>query len=284
MRKTILIGLILLCILPLCKAGDLSIILTGGIRYGLFGDVNAGILGYLGLFSDSGTYNSGVIIDEIKSLHFSPYYSAEIGFGLGSGYSLSICVGQVRVNNLSKITIRYPEEIPEANGRIETAINAIPLGMRIYRQYVLNRVLSAYFVGGVEVCPVRFRSVSWPAGQGNTIHQNAHSVGLGLLYGAGLEVKANSHIALILEARGNYEKVRAFRGTLLAEGSSLPYEETGVLYRWDQAVTIGPDLQGTYTYLMIRETMPSGDIYSHVRSANVDLSGFALAAGVRIFF
>ena len=284
MRKTILICLILLCMLPLCKAGDISIILTGGIRYGFFGDVNSGIRGYLGLFSDSGTYNGGAIIDEIRSLHFSPYYSAEIGLGLGSGYSLGICVGQVRANNTSRITISYPDEIPEADGHVETVIKAIPFGLHIYRQYVLNRVLSAYFVGGVEVCPVKFRSVNWPAGQGNTFHQDAHSVGLGLLYGAGLEIKANSHIALILEARGNYEKVRAFKGTLLAGGSSLPYEETGVLYRWDQVVTIGPELQGTYTYLMIRETMPSGGVYSNVRSANIDLSGFALVAGIKIYF
>jgi len=70
----------------------------------------------------------------------------------------------------------------------------------------------------------------------------------------------------------------------LAEGSSLPYEIKGTLYYWEQAINISPDFQETYSYLMIQESAPSGDPYSNVRSAKVDFTGFALTAGVKIFF
>jgi len=284
MRKVIFAGLIFLNMLPLGQAGDFSIKFTGGFKYGLFRDVNSGIRGYLGLYADSGTYNGGTLIDKTKSLHFVLNYSVDFALTLNSDYSIGLGVGHIRANKMSEIIIRYPDERPEANAIVETTIDAVPIRLSVFRYYTLNRALSAYFVGGMEIYPTRFRSINWPAGAGNTLHQNAHSIGLGLLYGAGLEIKAFPHIALVLEAQGNYAKIGKLKGTLLTEGSSLPYEIKGTLYYWEQAINIGPDFQETYSLLMIQESAPSGDPYSNVRSAKIDFSGFTLTAGVKIFF
>jgi opacity protein-like surface antigen len=284
MRRLIFASLIFLNILPLGQAGDISIQFSGGIKYGLLRDVNSGIRGYLGLYADSGTYYGGTVIDKTKSLHFVPNYSVGFSLKFNSDYSIGLDVGRIRANHMSEITIRYPDERPEDNAFVETTIDSVPIRLSVFRYYALNRAMKAYFAGGLEIYPTRFRSVNWPAGAGNTLHQSAHSIGLGLLYGAGLEIKVLSDIALVLEALGNYAKIGKLKGTLLAEGSSLPYEIKGTLYYWEQATTIGPDFQEIYSHLMIQESAPSGDPYSHVRSAKIDLSGFTLTAGVKIFF
>jgi len=284
MRRIIFAGLVFLNMLPLGQARDIAIKFTGGFKYGLLRDVNSGIQGYLGLYADSGTYNGGTVIDKTKSLHFVLNYSVGFSLKLNSDYSIGLDVGHIRANNMGEILIRYPDERPEDNAFVDTTIDSVPIRLSVFRYYILNRALNAYFVGGLEIYPTRFRSVNWPAGAGNTLHQSAHSIGLGLLYGVGLEIKVLSDIALVLEALGNYAKIGKLKGTLLAEGSSLPYEIKGTLYYWKQATNIGPDFQEIYSHLMIQESAPSGDPYSNVRSATIDFSGFTLTAGVKIFF
>ena len=279
MRKIVFIGLVFLFICHLGQAADFSIKIAGASKYCLFKDINRGIDGYLDFWADLSQSSGGIIIDNKKPLHFGLSYSFDLILGLNSSYSMGLGVGHVRARNRSEIIIRYTDGRPETSAVVETTIEAVPIRLSVFRDYHLNRSLNAFVVGGLEIYPARFQSSSWPAGPGDSHHQKAHSVGIGLLYGAGLEIKVLSHVALVLEAQGNYAKIGSFRGKRESGGSTLPHEVKGTLYF--EEMTFPPDIENAYPLLMIYETKPLGD---RVRSARVDFSGFSLSAGVKIFF
>lgn len=243
-------------------------------------DINRGVNGYLDFWADLSQSSGGIITDNKKPLHLGMSYSMDFVLALDTAYSVGLGVGYVRARNRSEIIINYTDGRPETGAVVETMIEAVPIRLSVFRDYHLNRSLNAFVVGGLEIYPARFQSSSWPAGPGDSHQQKAHSVGIGLLYGAGLEIKVLSHVALVLEAQGNYAKIGSFRGKRESGGSTLPHEVKGTLY-FEETTYIPPDIENAYPLLMIYETKPSGD---HVRSARVDFSGFALSGGVRIFF
>jgi hypothetical protein len=281
MRKTFLGCLIFLCCFPLGQAADFSIKISGGLKYSLFGDVNRGMNGYLDIWADGGASMGGDIINNKKPLHFGMNYSIDFIIRLNSFYSVGIGVGYVRARNISDINIQYPDERPDATASVERAAEAVPVRFSVFREFHLHRALNAYFVGGLEIYPARFQSSYWPAGPGDSHIQKAHSVGVGLLFGAGLEIKVLSRLAFIVEAAGNYAKISHLKGTRNSGGSTIPYEEKGTLYFYENTFFYPPDIQKTHALLMIHETKPTGE---GVRMGRVDFSGFAVSGGIRIYF
>jgi len=281
MRKIIFAGLIFLNMLPLGQAGDFSIKFTGGFKYGLFGDVNKGMNGYLGVWADGGASMGGDIVNNKRPLHCGPNYAIDFILKLNSSYSVALGVGYVRARNTSEIMILYPDERPDETASVEMAVEAVPIRLSVFRDFHIHRALNAYVMGGLEISPARFQSSYWPAGPGDSHRQKAHSVGVGLLCGAGLEIKALSRLAFIVEAAGNYAKISHFKGTRNSGGSTIPHEENGALYFYENTFFYPPDIQKTHALLMIHETRPTGD---GVRMGIVDFSGFAVSGGIRIYF
>lgn len=281
MRKTLLGCLIFLCCFPLGQAADFSIKITGGLKYSLFGDVNRGMNGYLDIWAAGGASMGGDIINNKKPLHFGMNYSIDFILRLNSSYRVGIGVGYVRARNTSDIIIQYPDERPEATASVERTVEAVPVRLSVFRDFHIHRALSAYLMGGLEISRARFLSSYWPAGPGDSHRQKAHSVGVGLLYGAGLELKALSRLAFIVEAAGNYAKISHFKGTRNSGGSTIPHEENGTLYFYENTFFYPPDIQKTHALLMIHETRPTGE---GVRMGRVDFSGFAVSGGIRLYF
>lgn len=283
-NRTLFFGLALLFLCRSGQAADLSIKISGGFRYGLFGDINSGLKGYLDICRDFGTYLGGTIIDKTGPLHFGADYSVDFLLNLGSSYSVGLGVGRVCMSRRSELTTLWPDERPESTAIVEAAVEAVPVTISLSKYFPLHRGLSAYFAGGLEVYPARFQSSYWPAGPGNSDHQKARSLGLGVFYGAGLEIKAFSRVAVFFEARGNYARIGGFKGTRRSAGSTLPYEEQGALYYYKVTINTTPGMPKQYPFLMIHETEPSEEVYGPVRSARVDFSGFALLGGIKIYF
>lgn len=262
------------------QAADFSIKATGGFKYSLFKDVNSGIMGYLGVWADGLTSSGGIVTDRTEPLHFCSDYSVDFILSLDSPYGLALGVGYVRAKNRSEIFVRYSDGRPETSALVETTIEAVPIRLSVFRDFQLTRALNAYIMGGLEIYPTQFQSSSWPAGPGDSHRQKARSVGIGLLYGAGLEIKILAHVALVLEAQGNYARIANLKGTRKSGGSSLPHEVKGTLYYDELTFYFPPDIQKTYAQLMISESMPSGD---RARPGRVNFSGFALSGGIRIY-
>jgi hypothetical protein len=243
-------------------------------------DINRGINGYLDFWSDLSRLSGGMITDNRKPVHFMMSYSFDLVLALDKAYSVGLGVGYVRARNRSDIVVNYANGSPEANSVVETTIEAIPIRLSVLRNYHLARSLNAFVECGIEIYNARYQSGFWPAGPGDSHHQKAHSIGMGLLYGGGLDIAVIKRLALVLEAQGNFARIGGFRGTRNSGGSSLPYEVKGTLY-FEDMTSIPPNVEKTYPLLMIYENKPAGD---HIRPARIDFSGFSLSAGLKILF
>jgi hypothetical protein len=273
MRRALLGCLLCLYCFPLGHAADLSIKITGGLKYGLFGDVNKGMNGYLDVWADGGESQGGDIVNRRRPLHFGASYSLDFIFKLDASYSVAVGVGFIRKRNISEIMILYPDERPDETASVDMAVETAPIRFSLFRNLQLHRALNTYFMGGIEIYLPRFQSYYWPAGPGDSHRQKAHSIGAGLLCGAGMEYKAFSRLAFIVEVVGNYAKISHFKGTRYSGGSTLPHEENGMLYFYN--------IQRDHALLFIHEIMPTGD---NARMARVDFSGFAVSGGIRVYF
>jgi opacity protein-like surface antigen len=258
------------------SADKISVKITGGLNYGVFGDVNAGMRGYLDYWRDAVVDVGGTYRDGKKPLHTSATGAIDVLFRIDSSYSVGLGIGFVRAHNTSSMAITVPGE-SEQTGIASPDVRAVPVRLSIYKMIPINKKISTSFGLGVDTYIAQFRSYYLPAGAGNSIHQKAHAIGLGVRYGAGLEFKLVSRLAFVVEVQGTYAKVRNFHGTLEAGGSSLPYEESGTLYYWEQ--TSGLITPKSHAMVMIQTEKPS--YYSNVRKANVDFSGFSVLAGFK---
>ena len=199
---------------------------------------------------------------------------------INSHFSVGLGLGYARANNYSEILIRYPlGDKLDSTAMVENMVEAFPIRLSVFRNYHFSQTIGAYFVTGLEIYPTYYESSMMPAEPGNSHHQKANSIGFGLFYGAGLEIKVLSGLMIVLEGQGNYARISQLKGVRESGGSSLPYEEKGTLYFSEISREIQPGITKIYGELFIYEAKPSGD---SVRRAAVDFSGFALSAGIRI--
>ena len=283
--KSIFVALILtlLALVPNTIGADkISINLMAGLNYSLFGDVNSGVKGSLDYWRDLVSLSGGTYVRGIKPLHASPTFSFDLIYKIDRYYSIGLGVGYLRANNTSTITVRFPGELDES--AVNTPdVRAVPVRFSVFKFIPISQRTRISFNAGIDTYFAQFRSDYLPAGAGNRIQQKAHAIGLGFRYGVGLDVKIASHFAFVFEGQGRYARVQGFRGILKAGGSSQPFEERGDLYYWDQTITFSPDIQSTYPHMFIQEVKPSGGVYSNVRKARVDFSGFSVLAGIKVY-
>jgi hypothetical protein len=280
-KRKVLFAIAMLVLLPeLSRANRISFKLTAGLNYGLFGDINAGVKGYLDYWKDLAVLVGGSYVNSTKPLHASFGYSIDLIYKIDSYYSVGLGVGYVRANNKSEMSLLWPTG-PETSASVLPDVRAVPIRLTALYFIPFDQRTNVFFTAGLDTYFAQFRSSDWPGGAGNSIHQKASAIGLGLRYGVGLEIGFAPHLAFVLEGQGCYSRIRGFHGTLKAGGSSLPFEETGTLYYWDQMG--GPDNQTPYPRVLVQEAAPSGDVYANVRKARVDFSGFSILVGIKMY-
>jgi len=265
------------------QAADFSLKINGGLKYNLFRDINRGTDGYLSYWADLAIHNpltEALVVENRESFHIGTTYSCDLIMKINSEYSIGLGLGYLRANNQREILIQYPlRDGVDSYASVKTRVKALPIRFSVFRDYHFSQVFGAYVVAGLEFYLTNYESWMFPAGPGDSHHQKAKSVGLGLLYGLGLEIKVVPGFMFVLEAHGDYARISKLKGKRESGGSSLPYEEKGILYFSEITREIQPGVPRIYGELMIHEAKPSGD---SVRRGTVDFSGVALLAGIKI--
>lgn len=274
--------LLLLLLLPgLSKAEKFAIKLSGGMNYLLVGDVNEGVKGVIDSLRDSATFVPGTSTEgEAKPIHlgfdFEGYViinlTPRVGIGFGAGY--------IQGAKISELTVRFPEG-PEASFTFKPKISTIPIRLGVFYTLPVSEMVNVVFNAGAGLYLANYSYNFRPEGawSGNTINQKASAKGFGFHGGVGLEFNLAPKIAFVLEGQGRYAKIGGFEGTAKYAGSSLPYTEEGALYYWEQMTIFRK-----YPRVLVQENKPSGPLYSNVRDAKVDFSGFTFLAGIKINF
>jgi len=280
-KRAAAIALAFFAYLPGLRGADrISVKLTGGLNYAAFGDVNAGTRGYLDYWKDAALEAGGVGTDRTKSLHTGALGAIDVIYKIDASYSLGLGVGYVRARNTSSMIISYPDEPGATIGSVSPDVRAVPVRLSVFNFIPIHPGIRASFVLGLDTYFAEFRSSCVPAGDGDSFRQKAHAVGVGVRYGAGLEIKLASHLDFVVEGQGCYARVRGFKGTLEAGEISSPDAANGSLYYWDE--TAGSVISKSYPTVMVQATEPSGEDISNVRKARVDFSGFSVLAGFKI--
>ena len=268
-----------LALSPVLAADKFSVKLTGGLNYSIFGDINAAAKGELYYWRDQVVQLGGSYVDGLRSLHISPAYSIDLVYSINWEYSVSLGIGYLRAKNRSEMTLLWPLE-PESTAAYYPDVRAIPIRLSVVKSIPLGERMGIFFAAGGDIYFAQFRSSDLPGGAGNVNRQKARAIGPGVRYGVGLDIKIARFIGLIFEGEGRYAKIGGFHGTLDSGGSTLPYEEKGALWYWE--FMGGPGSLTPYPYVLVQETKPSTDVFSNVRKAKADFTGFSLMAGIRI--
>jgi hypothetical protein len=112
------------------------------------------------------------------------------------------------------------------------------------------------------------------------LNQETNASGLGFHGGIGLEFNLAPNIAFVIEGQGRYAKFGGFEGTCESSGDiedSGKFEGTLYYYEWREEGKI-------YPTVFVSSQRPPGSVFSNVREAKVDFSGFTLMAGIKIKF
>lgn len=278
-RKS-LVAIAIVVLLPaLANADRISFKITGGLSYGLFGEVNAATRGIFNLYKDDVVALGGSFIERLKPVHFGPAFSADLIYELDAEFSIALGTGTFRAENTSKLAL-VPLDAPQTSGSVFHSVRAIPVRLSLIDTRRINDMVSAYFEAGADAYFAEFSEVFMPPDGTIGDQQKANGIGWGLHYAVGLEVKLAAHFAFVVEGWGQYAQIRRLHGTIDSLDTSAPARESGALYYFD--LMGGPDGLTPYPMILVQETAPSGDLFSNVRRARVDFSGFSLQAGFKI--
>lgn len=249
------------------------------MNYQLAGDVNEGVKGVIDYLRDLSILYGYSVEGEAKPIHLSFDFEGDIIINLTPQISIGFGTGYIQGAKTSEITVRVPIEIEARIYTYKPKISAVPIKLGVFYILPMSELTNVVINAGIGFYITKYSYDYLPGGPGNKIAQTASAKGFGFHGGVGFEFNLSPNIALVLEGQGRYAKIGGFEGTIRYSGSVLPFEEEGSLYYWEQMTILGK-----YPKVLVREDKPSGPIYTNVRKAKVDFSGFTFYAGIKINF
>jgi len=247
---------------------------SGGGNFFFGGDLNKGAQGLADLYEDllSAQRNG-----EVRPAHLSYIAGGELIIRLHPSVFLGIGADYFKGKKESQV-----EFIKGSASYVFTTcpkIQAIPIKLTI--SYF--PVPSFYIKSGIEYyfaqCTYYYHIQTgdfWEKREGKSNAQEA-----GLMGGLGFVQKVSSHVSVFLEGTGRYAKIRGFKGTHTIEDSTgFSFSEEGTLYIYQGQISE----ENTYPLLFIRKKRPAEAGVLNPALAMIDLSGFSLTAGIRIYF
>lgn len=281
-RLTLLIISLFILSVGLGAESRFSFKISGGLHYGLYGDINNGTRGYLDYWKGLAWYYDGSYQSRMQPLHFGSILTVDLLYQINDYYSFGLGLGYQRASKTKTVSIKWWPDEPPQIARASSDITSFPVRLSLINHLPVNGSLRFFFVAGVDVNFTQVCLGYVPAEADYTYHQKAHSIGLGLRYGPGIELKVGANVDLVVEGQGYYARIKGFRGTLTAGGDYTPYEERGTLYYFEWTSDSIPEYPISYPLVMIQATEPADDYYSNVRKARVDLSGFTIVVGIKV--
>jgi len=264
---------------PTAGAQGVAIKLFGGYNYMNGGDVKDGQKGILDYYTELYPLYGYTAHQEYKPLRDAWdvggdlifYFTPNIGIGLGAGYIQSF-TGASTLNLTRPLT-------PTTDFTSTPKVSAIPIRASLYIAIPLGTGASLTLHGGAAYYLAKMQYVL-RAATGSYWEQlefKADGKGIGFHGGIGLEVDLSSNFSFIVEGAGRLANIGGFSGTNVSTASVGPSDsESGTLYFFKYNY----GAFGTFSWINIRDTVPSGPAYSDIREAKVDFSGFSARTGL----
>jgi hypothetical protein len=271
---------------------NLSLKITGGLRYITVGDINDHIESFDDYMSSAIAFYEGGKMEGVG--RFGSYLEVELRIGVSPRLSIGLGSGYISGSNKSDFqTVGvFPFTSPVWTPNlmrftIEPKVKAIPIRLGIYYSLPFASRANVLLVGGIAYyfakgilskynLNVILCEPSIPEHPEISTSYDVSGSGFGVHGGIGLEYRLTRSLFLIIEAQGRYAKIGNLNGTLIYS-NTWNYDqrrEEGTLYIGTRDMTdegYGPGCPDL-----------SVSPLQNMKKAALDFSGFSLTAGFRI--
>jgi len=214
-------------------------------------------------------------------------YEVEFILSLPGGFGVGVGVGYIQRSEMTELSASM---LPlfSASASLEPKISAMPINVNGYYFTPGNAPLKFFVYGGIGYyygrLTIDIREDSTPPDFWSEQESLLKDQGFGLHGGVGLELKVDPRIALFIEGRARYCKLKSWRGDGTYEDSNgFTDTDEGLMWYYeelDQNYGSGEWFPG----ITVTTGRPSGPDIRNVRPFEANLSGVSLRTGIRIKF
>ena len=260
--------------------------LSGGYGTMTTGDYNsygAGLDDLVSTLEALGATTEG----EFNKIKLGFEYEVEFILSLPAGFGVGVGVGYIQRSKMTELSATLPL-FGSASASIEPKITAIPINLSAYYFTPGIAPLKFFVYGGIGYyygrLTIDIREESTPPAFWSEQEGMLKDQGFGFHGGVGLEFKVAPKIALFLEGRARYCKLKSWNGDSTYEDSDgNTGDEKGFMWYFeelDQNYGSGEWFPG----ITIASGLPSGPDIRNARKFEVNLSGISLRTGIRLKF
>jgi len=267
----------------------------GGVGYLSGGDLNTGMGGIFSQMSDMAQANGFLVTGEYHGAHFGPAVGADfivpvtarLGIGLGLSY--------LQASKLSEVTLTVP---PPHGSSVTTAskpsLHAFPVKVSLFYSFPAGAITVNLHTGlGLYLAKASAESydlvpneTSQPSLLNDQPITTSLRAGIGIHGGVGLEYKVAAHVALFVEAQGQYARISGFSGTETYTNSrGRLVTLNGPLCYFELTGFVDLHTFRHYPTIQVCERVPQPDFfYQNSRAARVNFSGGEFMTGIAFRF
>ncbi len=280
----------LILILVLASSGHagerrISFKLTGGVSRSSLGDVNSYLDGY-SRFAIDDLRGAGYVQDKaFESYHLGQDVQLEVMVPVTNRLSLGLGVGWIQIHKRQN-SLSLQSSFSVLTSTLDHAVRAIPLTAALDWSWPIAPKWVLHIETGAGLYRVKFNETGESLltyktggfGYTKTWEAKADASGLGLFAGIGLETKLTRNLSLVVEGAFRRARIAGFSGQTVSRFNNSESEQPFDLFYyefysgWSQqaypALSL-PDAERGYPLNVFRE-------------GAIDLSGWALKAGLRI--
>lgn len=259
--------------------------LTGGLGYIGAGDFNQMILDWNDTMTKVAPLYTSTVDTTYETVHTGLDIGLEADVWLSDRYGLALGVGYLDVgksNNNIQLTSPGWRDLRTR----DTAFRSIPLSLGGFYSLPIGNRLTMRGEAGLDFHFVRWKDRLIWTYNGDTYQKvlddlNLTSGGLGGHLSISAEYELSKRLALVVELRGRYARIGGLKGDWTNTVNDSPWQpREATLYTYEmQSVTLGTWYSFTWPAIVPPK---EGDGLRNIREAVLDMSGFALRAGIRV--
>ncbi len=288
-RKLAVLSMLLFAILTftgMSQAKGFRIKLSGGYGTMTTGDYNtfgAGLDDILSTLEGIGASTEG----GFNKINPGFEYEAEFILNLPAGFGVGIGIGYIQRSKITELSVSIPM-IGSTSLSIDPKIKAMPINLSAYYFTPGIAPLKFFVHGGIGyyygTLTADIREDSTPPTFWSEQEVKLKDQGFGLHGGVGLEFKVAAKIAVFIEGRARYCKLKSWNGDATYEDSDGSTDaDVGLLWYFEE---LDQDYGSGewFPAITISTGPPSGPNIRNVREFEVNFSGISLRTGIRIKF
>jgi len=221
---------------------------------------------------------------EFKKINMGAEFEGEIIMGLSGTFGIGFGVGYISRSSVSKMGLSI-DDLASFSYSIEPIISVTPINLNLYLFPPIAPAMNIYLYGGFGYYMGKFTVTSKTVTDGywEKSESELKDKSLGFHAGAGLEFNIAPKVAIFIEGKGRYCKLKTWEGdSTLTDSDGWTGSESGTMWYYEEQ---DHDTDKWYSTIALQENKPSEyDDIRNIREFEANLSGISLRIGIKIKF